>query len=302
VRQPDGKLVVAGTRKSRTIDRDVLLVRYDVDGTPDAGFGSGGVVTTSIRRPDDAMALALQPDGKLVAGGRSSDEATGYDFVLVRYRPDGNIDASFGTGGAVLTSVGAGGDEGTALVHQPDGKLVLAGGYDASVDGFQFALARYLEECPVVTTTTSTTTTLPCLTPRCVVDGVVRGPCASDRIPARIRRKLDRAPALLELAETRPPKKAAALRNKAVRLLDQAGRAALRATRGKHPKLSATCGLSIKHIRGSPGFERSASSTMPSTRSPASMPASCAGQVCRSRGRHRRVGGERGRARGLRRA
>jgi len=256
VRQPDGKLIVAGTRETETIDRDVLLVRYDVDGTPDAGFGSGGVVTTSIRRPDDAMALALQPDGKLVAGGRSSDEATGYDFVLVRYRPDGSVDASFGSGGVVLTSVGAGGDEGAALVHQPDGKLVLAGGYDAGAAGFQFALARYLEECPVVTTTTSTTTTLPCVTPRCVVDGVVHGPCASDRIPAGIRRKLDRTPVLLAQAESSPPKKAAALRKKAVRLLDQAGRAAVQATRGKNPKLSATCGLSIKGIRGSPGFER----------------------------------------------
>ncbi len=256
VRQPDGKLVVAGTRATVTIDRDVLLVRYHADGTPDTAFGSGGVVTTSIRRPDDAMVLALQSDGKLVAGGRSSDEATGYDFVLVRYRPDGSIDASFGTGGVVLTSVGASGDEGTALVHQPDGKLVLAGGYDAGAAGFQFALARYLEECPVVTTTTSTTTTLPCLTPRCVVDAVVRGPCASDRIPAGIRRKLDRVPALLELAENSPSRKAAFLGRKARRLLDQAGRAAVQATRGKTPKLSATCGLSIKRIRRSPEFER----------------------------------------------
>lgn len=255
VRQPDGKLVVAGTRATGTVDRDVLLVRYDVYGTPDAGFGSGGVVTTSIRRPDDAMALALQPDGKVVAGGRSSDETTGYDFVLVRYRPDGSVDASFGTGGVVLTSVGAGGDEGVALVHQPDGKLVLAGGYDAGAAGFQFTLARYLEECPVVTTTTSTTTTLPCVTPHCMVDAVVHGLCASDRIPAGIRRKLDRAPALLEQAESSLPKKAAALRKKAVRLLEQAGRAAGQATRGKNPRLSATCGLSIKRIRASPGFE-----------------------------------------------
>src|SRR5437867_12206756 len=98
-----------------------------------------------------------------------------------------------------------------------------------------------------VPTSSTTTTTRPCPTPRCSVEAVVQGPaCGSDTIPAAIRRKLDRAPELLEQAETSPPRKARVLRKKAKRFLERAGGSALRASRGKKPKLSAGCAASIK--------------------------------------------------------
>ena len=97
------------------------------------------------------------------------------------------------------------------------------------------------------TSSTTTTTTRPCPTPRCSVEAVVQGPaCGSDTIPAAIRRKLDRAPELLEQAETSPPGQARVLRKKAKRFLERAGGSALRASRGKKPKLSAGCAASIK--------------------------------------------------------
>ena len=100
---------------------------------------------------------------------------------------------------------------------------------------------------PTVPTSSITTTTRPCPTPRCSVQAVVQGPaCGSDTIPAAIRRKLDRAPELLERAETSPPGKARVLRKKAKRFLERAGGSALRASRGKKPKLSAGCAASIK--------------------------------------------------------
>jgi len=95
--------------------------------------------------------------------------------------------------------------------------------------------------------TTSTTTTPPtCPSPRCSLDAVVQGPaCASDDIPAPIRRKLERAPALLDQAVTSPPAKAKRLRMKARALLTRAGGAALRATHRKPPRLSAPCAAAI---------------------------------------------------------
>lgn len=75
----------------------------------------------------------------------------------------------------------------------------------------------------------------------------MQGPaCGSDIIPAAIRRKLDRAPELLEQAEVSPSGKARVLRRKAKRFLKRAGSSALRASRGKKPKLSAGCAASIK--------------------------------------------------------
>jgi hypothetical protein len=95
----------------------------------------------------------------------------------------------------------------------------------------------------------TTTTTLPCPTPRCSMDAAVQGPaCASDTIPRAIRRRLAHARALLERAETSPPGKVRMLRERAKRLLERAGASALRATRGRKPRLSAACAASIEEM------------------------------------------------------
>ena len=141
VLQPDGKLVAAGyTDKGSNIT--FALVRYDADGSLDTSFGTGGKVTTPIGSIDDeAFALVLQPDGKLVVAGYTSS-ASNTAFALVRYNADGSLDTSFGAGGKVSTSIGSIDDEAIALVLQPDGKLVAAG-YASSASNTAFALVRY---------------------------------------------------------------------------------------------------------------------------------------------------------------
>ena len=101
-----------------------------------------------INTTDSGTAVAVQKDGKIVvAGFRSSDDTAPGGFALVRYMSDGARDASFGTGGKVVTlgfndaEVGSG----TAMALQTDGKVVVAG--SAFVFGREantaFALARY---------------------------------------------------------------------------------------------------------------------------------------------------------------
>lgn len=95
----------------------------------------------------------------------------------------------------------------------------------------------------------STTTTIAgsCSTPRCSVEAVVEGQaCGADSIPAAIRHKLDRAPTLLDQAETSSSGKARELRKRAKHLLERAGGSALRASLGKKPKLSRDCAKAIK--------------------------------------------------------
>jgi uncharacterized delta-60 repeat protein len=137
VAQPDGKLVVAGT----SADDDFALARFNPNGSLDTSFGVGGKVTTVFgSEASVASTLVLQPDGKLVAGGRTDGDSP--EFALARYNPNGSLDTSFGTGGKVTTALGPEDDEIWALVLQPDGKLVAAG---QSTDGSNeyFALARY---------------------------------------------------------------------------------------------------------------------------------------------------------------
>src|SRR5204863_5669788 len=66
------------------------LVRYNANGSLDAGFGSGGKVTTAIGNYDDANAVVLEPDGKLVAAGITHG-GSDWNFGLARYNPNGSL-------------------------------------------------------------------------------------------------------------------------------------------------------------------------------------------------------------------
>ena len=139
--QTDGRLVVAGTSGG-----DFVLVRLNPNGSIDQSFGSGGTVTTDFGFVENASALVLQPDGKLVAAGSSVGGPALADFVLARYSSDGTLDQSFGVEGKVRTDFGLGlPDTLDALVLQPDGRLVAAGSAFVvdTQDGADFALARY---------------------------------------------------------------------------------------------------------------------------------------------------------------
>jgi uncharacterized delta-60 repeat protein len=153
----DGKLVVAGVSHNG-VDEDITLVRYGTTGTPDATFGSGGVVVTGIGAGTDrANGVVQQADGQLVVAGTSTN-GPNLDFALVRYDSTGMPDASFGTAGHVETPIGTDDDEAFALLLQPNGGLVAAG-YSKSGSATGFAVARYLSLSGTTTSTSSTTST-----------------------------------------------------------------------------------------------------------------------------------------------
>jgi uncharacterized delta-60 repeat protein len=137
--QPDGKIVAAGSSPT-----SFILARYNHDGSLDKTFGTGGLVSTPSTpfAVGGAAAVVVQPDGGIVAAGYPN--SGGAASTLVRYLPNGFLDRSFGSGGIVLTKT-AGYATVHALVLQPDGKLVAAGGAsDPSLGGgIRFALARY---------------------------------------------------------------------------------------------------------------------------------------------------------------
>ena len=138
VLQPDGKLVASGWCWNGT-DYDFTVVRLRANGRLDSGFGVGGKTTTPVTpgSGDFAEAIALQPDGKILAAGHTF--GTGPSQVVVaRYQSQGAIDTTFGVGGLVTSSA-------SNFVHavavQPDGKIVLFGEYE---NGSGFTLLRYL--------------------------------------------------------------------------------------------------------------------------------------------------------------
>jgi uncharacterized delta-60 repeat protein len=140
--QPNGGIVVVGTSLSR-FTYDFTIVRYNPNGSLDNNFGAAGIQRTDFAFGNDqANAVAVQSDGKIVVAGSSSSD-TDSNFALARYNPNGSLDTTFGGTGKIVTSLSLGADVATSMALQSDGKIVVAG-YDFSpLQGNNFALARY---------------------------------------------------------------------------------------------------------------------------------------------------------------
>ena len=129
--QTDGKYVLAGTvgiPGSGTAS-DFALARYNVDGTLDGSFdGDGKVVTDFASLTDQAFAVAIQTDGKIVAASTTRSPSTNrFDYALARYNPNGTLDTSFSEDGMVRFGLGGTDEFAEAVVVQPDGKILLGG-------------------------------------------------------------------------------------------------------------------------------------------------------------------------------
>lgn len=121
--QPDGKIVVVGTTY-HTPSLDIVLVRYNEDGTTDYGFGSAGIVITDINSGlDIGKSVVVQPDSKIVVGGYTHVGEKFY-MTLLRYNSNGDLDPSFGQNGIVITDINGRRGE-MDLAIQRDGKIVL---------------------------------------------------------------------------------------------------------------------------------------------------------------------------------
>jgi uncharacterized delta-60 repeat protein len=150
--QSDGKIIAAGTScDPLTLAQtscDFALVRYSANGTLDGTFGAAGRVTTDFGGLyDEASALIIQADGKIIAAGAQTVSIAGverYDFALARYGQNGSLDATFGTNGKVSTAIGADSDRILGGVLQADGKIVVVGYVTRSGIDNDFAIARYI--------------------------------------------------------------------------------------------------------------------------------------------------------------
>jgi uncharacterized delta-60 repeat protein len=112
---PEGEILVAA---SGGFEHPYVL-RYHPNGRLDRTFSGDGIARTPIKGNAGFEEILVQPDGKIVAVGTSSERC-----ILARYRRDGRLDRTFGKDGVVV----ARGDilvRGGAL--QPDGKILAVG-------------------------------------------------------------------------------------------------------------------------------------------------------------------------------
>ena len=141
VLQADGRIVAAGSTGTYDQPLHITLVRYNVDGSLDPMFGTAGQVVTTIGSAGAALAVARQPDGKLVAAGYGV--VNGQQLIaLARYDSVGNADSDFGASGTVATAVGTSADA-RGIAVQTDDSIVVVGSTATTSGGTDFALARY---------------------------------------------------------------------------------------------------------------------------------------------------------------
>lgn len=138
--QPDGKILVAGSTQGIT-GINFAIARLLPNGTFDDSFGAFGITTVNFGSTDFCQAMVLQPDGKIILGGRAYNGSTS-DFALVRLLTNGSADNDFGITGQVKFDLFGENESINALLLQPNGKIVAVGETSTSNSG-QFAMARF---------------------------------------------------------------------------------------------------------------------------------------------------------------
>lgn len=124
----------------------VVQISFSQPGSLDATFDSDGKKIISFATPNDyGEFVIIQPDSKILVGGRSSLNGGELSFSIARLNPSGTFDNAFGTSGKATTSYGNQGFEALNGALQSDGKIVVVGNQytDASLGYSQVALVRY---------------------------------------------------------------------------------------------------------------------------------------------------------------
>jgi len=111
----------------------------------DSSFNSAGEnilnITSGPNTWDFIYSLAIQPNGKILSGGRC-DTTRGpsqtNQFCLARFNSDDTLDTTFGSpNGHIRLDLSSGHDESYSIALQPDGKIVMVGKCDRN-----FCIAR----------------------------------------------------------------------------------------------------------------------------------------------------------------
>ncbi len=121
--QADGKIVACGNATISGITQ-VLIVRYNTNGSLDTTFGSTGIVTTAVGNFSESKNLVVQSDGKIVVCGSTVTSVS--EFLVIRYSADGSLDTTFNGTGIATFLIGSA-NAAKAIGLQSDDKIIVVG-------------------------------------------------------------------------------------------------------------------------------------------------------------------------------
>ena len=145
--QADGTyLAFTGAAGFSRHDTDATVVRYLPGGAADPGFNNPAFDFSAENTvaSDAVQALAVQPNGQIIAAGLHSANGSA-SFTVARLNSGGSLDTTFGTGGTLTTNL-PGGGQASVVAIQPDGKILVIGQGFIPGGGVNLILARYLAQ------------------------------------------------------------------------------------------------------------------------------------------------------------
>jgi uncharacterized delta-60 repeat protein len=134
VLQPDGKIVMVGTRQGDSAS--FAMARYMPDGELDPSFDADGKTTIAFGGAAEAADVAIQPDGAIVVVGGVGD-----GFAIARLRPDGQLDDSFSNDGRKVIKLGST-SAATSVAVTPSGELLVGGSIEHASSDPTFGLVQ----------------------------------------------------------------------------------------------------------------------------------------------------------------
>ena len=138
--QPDGKLLVGGVFTTYQGVAAGDIIRLNADGSRDGSFAVGTGFTGGTAT---VLALALQPDGKVLVGGlftAYNGGTAGTANRIARLNADGSNNTGSGAG---QFSIGTGfSSTVSALALQPDGKVLVGGAFTTYNGSSNIRIAR----------------------------------------------------------------------------------------------------------------------------------------------------------------
>lgn len=121
-----GKLLVAGTTDGN-MNRDVLLMRLNADGTIDNTFGNNGYITYDVKA-DDYIGEMQVVNNLVYLGGHNKVNGTITDAFIICTKLDGTLEQSFGSMGIRLLDPNNGDKETfSKLMVAPSGSIYIIG-------------------------------------------------------------------------------------------------------------------------------------------------------------------------------
>ena len=118
------KIIATGFALSSEDPTNIVIAKFNANGSPDLTFGNGGYVKYYFNYFEYPNSIAVQTDGKfIIAGAHTPDiyEDTGF---VARFLPNGNLDSTFGINGQIRLP------EATwlsSIVIQKNQKIVIGG-------------------------------------------------------------------------------------------------------------------------------------------------------------------------------